>query len=85
MQGIGKVHTSTHPLNRVRYRIRILAHEIGQRDQSDKSVSDARRAEAVEVAQNRLGFENDRFCKQDRFALEDRMGTRALRRFVAGQ
>ncbi len=47
MQGIGKVHTATHPLNRIRYRTRILAHDIGQRDQSNQGISDAVRAEAV--------------------------------------
>ncbi len=34
---------------------------------------------------NPLGFEHDRFRKQDRFALEDCTGSRSLRRFVASQ
>jgi len=68
MQGVGEVHAVTHPLNRGRYRARILAYEVGQCDQSNKSISDAIRSEAVEPAQNPLGFKYDRLCKQDRFA-----------------
>jgi hypothetical protein len=85
MQGIGEVHTSTHPLNRVRYRTRVLSYEIGQRDQSNKGISDGVRAETVEPAQNPLGFEDDRFRKQNAFAFEDCTGTCGLRPFVAGQ
>jgi len=85
MQGIGEVHSTPHPSDRIGDATDVLANHGRQCDQLAESISDAAAIEMIESAKNPFGFQYNRLRQQYGFPIDNRSGTRSLGWFVIRQ